>query len=133
MSDIVERLRVEGFAVSAAVAYEAANEIERLRVKVDTLQFLVNQRDIDIEGYKARLAEADALLRESCEFGLREWCKRRDAYLARTASQPTAALEAMVTYHGGDARQRFRQRKCDPLPIWAQDVRDETTDNGSAR
>lgn len=67
MTDIVEQLRhhanwchkATGGRVREMLYTKAANEIERLRVKADTLQFLLNQRDIDIGGLKRRLAEAE--------------------------------------------------------------------------
>lgn len=41
----------------AAEKANMTSEIERLRVKADTLQFLLNQRDIDIEGLRRSLAK----------------------------------------------------------------------------
>jgi hypothetical protein len=65
MSDLLQRLRVEGFAVSAAVAYEAANEIDRLTRERDNWQEEARLQVTNRDYWKTQYAQKQVELAEA--------------------------------------------------------------------
>ena len=76
-----------GAGVSCKGYGQLMKENDRLRVKVDTLRFLLNQRDAEIERLRGLLRETERLL-ESCTAAEYAWAHKRAVHDALAGRKP---------------------------------------------